>query len=155
MELRPSLGQGTAVTRVRLEEGLRCTIEEGSWKLVADMAPKSGGSGAGPNPGILGRGALGSCLAMSYALWAARLGIAIDALEVEIQADYDARGHYGVADIDPGYSQVRYIVSVESDASEPEILRLLNTADERTPYHDVFRRTVDLRREVRIVATRS
>jgi hypothetical protein len=76
--------QGTAVTRVRLVDGLACEIEEGAWKLVADMSPKSGGEGKGPNPGILGRGALGSCLAIGYAMWAARLGVPLTSLEVEV-----------------------------------------------------------------------
>lgn len=33
--LRPSVGQHTAVTRVRLGADLRCAIEEGPWKLAA------------------------------------------------------------------------------------------------------------------------
>lgn len=154
LKLRPSIGRGTAVTRVRLEGGLRCVIEEGGWRLVADLSPKSGGGDAGPNPGILGRGALGSCLAMSYVIWGAVLDVPITGVEVEVQADYDAGGHYGVAEVAAGYSQVRYVVTIESDAPEQEILRLLEIADERASYHDVFKRPVELRREVRILATR-
>lgn len=154
LQLRPSIGKGTAVTRVRLEDGLRCVIEEGGWRLVADMSPKSGGEDAGPNPGILGRGALGSCLAMSYAMWGAVLEVPITGIEVEVLADYDAGGHHGVSDVAPGYSQIRYVVTIESDAPEEEILRLLDIADERASYHDVFRRPVELRREVRILAPR-
>src|SRR5437868_435627 len=72
LELRPSVGQGTAVTRVRLIDGLACRIEEGQWSLTADMSTKSGGANSGPNPGVLGRASLGSCLAIGYAMWAAR-----------------------------------------------------------------------------------
>ena len=57
--LRPSIGQGTAVTRARLRDGLRCDVEEGPWTLVAGMTDKYGGTNAGPNPGVLGRAALG------------------------------------------------------------------------------------------------
>ncbi len=89
LSLRPTLGTGTAVTRVRLREGLTCDIEDGEWKLTADMGEKSGGNNQGPNAGVLGRGALGSCLAMSYAQWAAQLGVPVAGVEVEIQADYD------------------------------------------------------------------
>lgn len=154
LRLRPSIGRGTAVTRVRLEDGLRCVIEEGDWRLVADLSPTSGGGDAGPNPGILGRGALGSCLAMSYVIWGAVLDVPIAGVEVEVQADYDAGGHYGVAEVPAGYSQVRYVVTIESDAPEEDILRMLEIADERNSYRDVFRRPVELRREVRILATR-
>jgi len=106
--LRPAVGQNTARTTVRLKPGLECEVTEGPWSLTVAMSEKAGGTGAGPNPGIIGRGALGSCLALGYAMWAARLGVRIDALEVEVEADYDSRGELGVADdVPPGYTQVR------------------------------------------------
>ena len=48
--LRPSLGQGTAKTVVRLKPGLECEIVEGAWTLTVGMTEKSGGTNAGPNP---------------------------------------------------------------------------------------------------------
>ena len=155
LTLRPGLGQGTAVSRVRLVDGLTCEIEDGRWKLTADMGEKSGGNGAGPDPGVLGRGALGSCLAMSYAIWATKLDVPISGIEIEVQADYDARGHYGVADVTPGYTEVRYVVTIESDAPEADIERLLDEADAHTPYHNVFSQPQPLRRELRVVAPKS
>ena len=152
LSLRPTLGTGTAVTRVRLREGLTCDIEDGEWKLTADMGEKSGGNNQGPNPGVLGRGALGSCLAMSDAQWAAQLGVPVSRVEVEIQADYDARGHYAVADVTPAFTEVRYVVTVESEAPEADIMKLVDQADAHTPYHAVFSQPQTLRREVRVVA---
>ena len=117
VQLKPSVGQGTAVTKIRLHPGLRCDVEEGAWKFTVGMSEKYGGTNAGPNPGVYGRAAVGSCLAVGYGLWAARLGVQIDALDVEIQADYDARGELGVSDdVRPGYLAMRYIVTVESPA---------------------------------------
>src|ERR1700691_2420631 len=98
VQLRPSVGQGTAVTRVRLKPGLACDVEDGPWKFTVGMTEKYGGTNAGPNPGVYGRGAVGSCLAIGYGIWAARLGIPIASLEVEVQADFDARGELGVSE---------------------------------------------------------
>jgi uncharacterized OsmC-like protein len=103
LSLKPAIGQGTAVTSVRMREGLTLDVEEGPWKFTVDMGTKSGGNNAGPNPGVLARGALGSCLAVSYILWAAKRGLPLGSLEVEVQADYDARGYHGVDDVRPGY----------------------------------------------------
>lgn len=151
--LRPSAGQGTATTRVTLKPGLECDVEEGTWKLTAGIGEKRGGNNAGPNPGILGRGALGSCLAIGYGMWAARLGVPIDALEVEVQADYDSRGELGIADdVSPGYVQVRYRVIVTSPAPEVDVRRVLDIADKRSPYRDVYARAQDIRRETTIIA---
>jgi uncharacterized OsmC-like protein len=152
--LRPSLGLGTAMTRVRLQPGLACEIAEGAWTLTAGMSDKSGGTGAGPTPGVLGRGALGSCLALGYAMWGARLGVAIESLDIEVEADYDSRGELGIADdVPPGYLQIRYRVTVASPAPEEDVLRVIATADKYSPYRDVFVRPHDLRRELRIHRT--
>ena len=151
--LRPSAGQGTAVTRVRLRPGLACDVEDGPYRFTVGMSEKYGGSDAGPNPGVFGRGAVGSCLAVGYAMWAARLGIPVDALEVEVHADYDVRGELAVDDgVPPGYLAMRYVVSVTSPASEADVLRLLDTADRYSSWRDVVTRAVSLRREVRFTA---
>lgn len=153
LSLRPSVGQGTAVTRVRLLDGLTCEVEDGPWSLTVDMAEKSGGRNRGPNPGVLGRGALGSCLAVGYAMWAARRGVSLRSLEVEVHADYDARGELGVSDdVPPGYSRIRCVVTVESDAPEEEVLRVLDEAERYSPYWDVFSEARELEREVRFGA---
>jgi len=152
VSLRPSLAQGTARTHVHLKPGLECEIEEGAWKITSSMSQKSGGTNAGPNPGILGRGALGSCLALCYAMWAARLDVPIDALDIDVEADYDGRGELGISDeVPPGYLQVRYIVTVTSSAPEEDVRRMLDTADKYSPYLDVYARAHDVRRDVRIL----
>lgn len=151
LSLRPSIGRGTAKTTVRLGEGLACEARDGRWGLTVDMSEKSGGSGTSPDPGVFGRTALGSCLAIGYARWAAVRGVPIRGLEVEVHADYDAAHEYGVGDEPPGYSEVRYVVRVESDAEEEEILRVLDEADACSPWLDVFRRSIRLQRKLWIV----
>jgi uncharacterized OsmC-like protein len=150
LELRPSIGRGTAVTRVRVRNGLTCDIEEGPWRLVADMHEKWGGAELGPNPGVYGRAAFGSCLAIGYVRWAAKLGVPIEGLEVEVQADYDSAAEHGLTNDPAGYRQVRYVVTVRSPASEAEIRRVLDVADAHSSYLDVFARAQDVRREVRV-----
>lgn len=137
--LRPGVGRGTAVTRARLTDGLRCEIEDGPWRLVADMSPKSGGTDAGPNPGVLGRGALAACLAMGYAMWAARRDVPISEISVDVEADYDVRGELGVDDdVPPDYAEVRCVVYVESEAPEWRVLEILREAEAHSSYWHVF-----------------
>ena len=152
VNLRPSMARYTGRTRVKLKPGLECEVTDGQWNLTVATGPASGGNNAGPSPGTLGRGALGSCLAIGYAMWAARLEVPIDDLTIEVEADYDVRGELGISDgVPPGYSEVRYIVTVTSRASEADIRRVLDTADRYSPYRDVFARANELRRELRIV----
>jgi hypothetical protein len=102
--LRPGVAKGTAATKAVLHPGLDCTVTEGPYELKVGMTEKYGGHGGSPNPGVLGRGALASCLAVGYGIWSARLGVPCEAIEVEVQADYDVRGELGVSDeVRPGY----------------------------------------------------
>jgi len=150
LAVRPSVGRGTARTTVTLRDGLTCDVEDDRWKLIVDMTPKSGGDGRGPDPGVYGRTALGSCLAIGYTLWAAKRGITLKKLQVQIEADYDSSGYLGVVDSPPGYGQVRYIVTVESDAPREQLVALIDEADAHSPYRDIFTRAIDVRRELRI-----
>jgi uncharacterized OsmC-like protein len=147
---RPDRGHLRCATRARLVDGLRCEIEEGPWKLAADLPAKVGGGDSAPTPGVLGRGALAGCLTIGIAAWAARLGVPLDGVEVEVQADFDARGELGMGGVSPGYSEVRYVVSIESPASHDELERLIALAEGTSPYLDVFGRAIALKRALRV-----
>jgi len=140
--LKPALGRGTGISKARITSGLACEIVEGKWKLVADMPEGVGGDQSGPTPGVYGRAALGSCLAMGYMMRAAELEIPIDSIEVEVQADFDDAALLGVAaeGVPPGYHEIRYTVNIVSDANNEDINRIIEEGDQRSPYLDVFAR---------------
>jgi len=153
LTLKPSLGHGTGHSTVTVKDGVTCEVVEGPWRFVVDMPTSVGGAGAGPTPGVYGRGALGSCLAIGYMMHAARLGMPVDSLVVDVEADYDDGAMFGTADdVPPGYTQVRYTVTVESRAPEADIVRMLDEADARSPYLDVFRRAQPCVRRVHVRA---
>ena len=151
VSLRPAVGQGTAISRARLRDGLSCDVQEGNWKLVVGMPQSMGGANEGPTPGVFGRAAFGTCLAISYGMWAARLGVSLESVEIDVYADYDARGELDASsDVRPGYLEIRYVVRIESSAPESDVLRVLDTADKCSTFVDVFSNGVPLRREVQI-----
>jgi uncharacterized OsmC-like protein len=151
LKLRPSIGQGTATTVVRVRSGVTCDIEDGGWKLVADESTGDGGAGLGPDPGVLVRAGLGSCLAMGYVQWGAVLDVPIDSVEVTVEADYDAAGMFGIDDsVSPGWPAVRYTVVITSSAPEQRVRELVETADRRSPILDDLRRAVPVSAELRI-----
>lgn len=151
LSLRPALGRSTGVSKTKVINGLTCESQEGDWKFVIDMPASVGGNGSGPTPGVMGRAALGSCLAIGYMMKAATMNISIQSLEVQVEADYDDGSLFGTSDNYPGYLQVRYVVNIESEASAEEITAMLDDADKHSPYLDVFSRAQECIREVRIV----
>ena len=152
LELRPTMGQGTARTTATVRVGLACDIQDGRWQLQADMSPKVGGEGSAPDPGVYGRTGLATCLAVGYAMWAARLEVPITGIEVTVEADYDVRGEMGVTEEPPGYRAIRYLVSVESDAPEALVRQVLDRADDRSPWLDNLRRPVPVTRQLTVVS---
>ncbi len=152
---RPSIGRSTGVSRARVTKGLVCEVEEGPWRLVADMPPQVGGEAAGPTPGVLGRAAFGSCLAIGYVMQLAAAGIDVAGVEVEVEADWDDGALFGTSDEPPGYLEVRYAVTIRSDAPQEQIERLLDVADARSAYHDIFSRPLSLKRSVEILSPTS
>ncbi|MCG9972786.1 OsmC family protein [Christiangramia crocea] len=150
LTLKPSLGYGTGISKTRIVNGLFCETREGDWVFNTDMPKQVGGSGTASTPGALGRAALGSCLAIGYMMWASKLDVTIDSLEVEIQADYDDGGLFDTSDSPPGYSEIRYIVRIKSPASREEIENVLNSGDKHSPYLDVFTRAQSCVRQIEL-----
>ena len=152
LTLKPSIGLGTGKSTTRIKNGLTCEIQEGNWKFFADMPESVGGNAQGPTPGVYGRAALGSCLAIGYMMKAATMNIPITMLEVEVQADYDDGALLGTSNVAPGYLEVRYTITIESDAAEEDILKMLDDADRHSPYLDVFSNPQNCKREVHIIS---
>lgn len=154
LQLRPSKAKSTATTKVRLFDGTTCEVEHKHWKFKVDIGEAEGGNDAGPGPGILERGALGSCLAIAYSQRAAVLGIPIDKIEVDVESDFDARGMLHITDDPPGFDAIRYKVYIESPAPKGQIMQIIEDADKHSPVLDDFSRTIPVERQVTIKSTK-
>lgn len=154
LTLKPSLGIDTGRSITRVINGLTCEVTEKSFKLIADMPGSVGGNGAGPTPGVYGRAALGSCLAIGYMMRASQRNIPVESLQVEVQADFDDGVLFGTANGKAGYSEIRYTITIESAADEQDILQIIEEADNRSPYLDIFGSGSKCIRKVNIVSTK-
>ena len=90
---------------------------------------------------------------MGIVQWAARLGVPVESVEVEVQADFDARGELGVGDARAGYQEVRRLVCVESAAPAGVVAELVETAERHSPYLDVFGRAQSMHRVLQVNGT--
>ena len=151
LNIKPSKGQYTTSTKIRLKNGTACEIEHKHWKFTADVGEQQGGNDEGPGPGIFYRASLGSCLAIGYAIWAAQMDIQIDQLEVDVEADVDARGNFGIENAKPGYTGMRYTVTIESPASDVEINEMIKAADDHSPILANFKKPMNIDRTINII----
>ena len=135
---RPAVAHATATMRARIIDGLHCEAREGDFVLSLDLPVDAGGTDAGATPGVHGRAALASCLAMSYSIELARAGIEARSIEVEVQVDYDNRGLVGMDNIRPGYLSVQHTLYLDADAPLDQLRSALDKAQRNSPYLDIF-----------------
>lgn len=150
LSIKPSKGQYTTTTSVRLYDGTSCEVEHGPWKFTADIGKTEGGNDAGPGPSVLERAALGSCIAIGYAKYAAIMDVPIESLKVEVEAEVDARGAFGIDNVPPGYKSLRYRVFIESSASDEAVMEVIEKADEHSPVLNNFTSPIAVKREVKL-----
>ncbi len=136
---RPAAALGSGVMGARLVDGLRCVAREADWQFTIDMPAEAGGTDSGPPPGVHGRAALASCLAIGYGICLARAGITPQSLEVVVQADFDNRGLLGMADIYPGYLAVQHTLYLECDGPQDTVRAAIEEAQRCSPYLHIFR----------------
>lgn len=152
---KPSMARKTDVSVTRLECQLSCECSEGDWRLSGDMPSDLGGNGKAPTPGVYIRASLGSCLAIGYAMWAARLDVPVRSIEVRVETDVDSGGLLATSDCVAGYSSVNYHVEIDSDATEAQITEVIDSADAHSPILDVFQRPIKCTRTLGFVSQKS
>jgi uncharacterized OsmC-like protein len=131
---------GPTEVTVRVGSGHRFTVDE----------PKTlGGGDTAPNPVEYALAALGSCQAITYRVWANKLGVKLDKVDVEIEGDIDLRGFLGVDDqVRPGFNAVRIRVHLTGPDSPSRYKELAEVVDAHCPVLDVFRNPVPVEREL-------
>jgi len=152
IELRPGLAFGTMKSSLRLEEGLKCSYTNGDWHLEIDEPESVGGDGSAPMPGTYGLAALSGCVAMSIKNLAILAGLTVDAVNLDIEADYDDHSMFEFKPIPPaGFTAFRLKIEVESNAPESEIREIVNRALNMSSWYGVFAHVQTLSPQVTVI----
>src|SRR6267143_3317591 len=108
---------------------LPVSTPEITWRSGAH--PAVGGTGDVPCSGDLLLGALAACQETTIRMVAANMGIELASLEVEIEADWDARGTLAMGDFPIGLTAIRCTtrVTVPQDVKGERAERLLRSAE--------------------------
>jgi uncharacterized OsmC-like protein len=130
----PSLGKASAQASVKLVASAACEVRRAERVTRVDLPVDEGGTDSGPTPGDLMRASLGACMAMSYRSWAARLGVDLRAVEVDVTCEFDARGQLGIAeDVAIGWERLLLEVRIVSAAPPSDVRRVVEVADRLSP----------------------
>jgi uncharacterized OsmC-like protein len=137
--------------RATLGEALRVEVAgPNGERIVTDMPSGIGGQGEQPSPGWLYRAALASCVASTIGMEAARDGVVLNSLEVEVDSESDDRGILGMDDeVPPGPLSTRVRIRARSEGVEESRLRdLLERGAGLCPVSDATRRAVEVSLEI-------
>ncbi len=144
----PSDARATdSLATAKLGESLRVQVEGPSGEsLVTDMVTGVGGLQEHPSPGWLFRAAIASCVATTIGMEAAREGIELASLEVEVDSESDDRGILGIDDSVPaGPLSTRVRVRAKATGVDDARLReILEVGASRCPVCDATKRAVDV-----------
>lgn len=127
--------------RTSLISGTPTGVHAGAGRhtFTIDEPATLGGDDAGANPVEHLLAALGSCQVISYQVWAAKLGIAVDSIDIDVTGDLDVRGFFGLDEtVRPGFNTVH----VEARITGPEPLEryeeLTRIVERHCPVLDVL-----------------
>lgn len=137
--------------RASLGEALRVDVEgPGGERIVTDMPAGIGGRAEEPSPGWLYRAAIASCVASTIGMEAAREGVALAELRVEVDSESDDRGILGMdEEVPAGPLSTRVRIRARAEGiEEPRLRRLLERGAGRCPSYDATKRAVDVSVEV-------
>jgi uncharacterized OsmC-like protein len=120
-------------------------------RVKVDEPPPLGGQDLAANPVEHALIALASCQAITYRFWAAKLGIALDGLEVNAEADLDVRGFFGFDDtVRPGFTGVRLEVTPTGPESAARYQELADAVDAHCPVLDLFTNQTPVERRIAV-----
>lgn len=97
--------------------GYRCTVTAGDFLLEVDEPVSVGGTGVAPQPTELFLASIASCFTLAMSHSAAKRGVAIENLEVEVTGVYEG----------PSFRNIEIVVSLDCAAAESQ--RLLQSAE--------------------------
>lgn len=133
----PETGQGSFRTVTEWVDGARAHTTARSFAIDTDEPEPLGGTDEGVDPMELLLAAVGTCLQIGWVTQAAKRDIDLEALRIEVEGDYDLRGYLDLdEEVRPGFTQLRYTVEVESDATSDDLEELRLAAESTSPMFD-------------------
>ena len=149
----PAAGVITPAARTHLvtDTATKVDVATSAHSFAIDEPASLGGTNEGANPVEHLLAALAACQVITYRVWAAKLGIEIDTVEVDADGDLDIRGFFGVDDTVPaGFSAIRTKVRISGPETAARYEELTRAVEAHCPVLDTLTRAASITTEVEI-----
>ena len=112
-------------------------ITAGKHEFTIDEPPALGGENVGANPVEHLLAALAACQVITVKVWAAKLGVTVDDVDVELSGPIDLRGFLGVdAAVRPGLSEIEVTARISGPEPAGAYDELIRKVEEHCPVLD-------------------
>ncbi len=127
-----------------LKDGLVVETQSRQFRLIVDEPTSLGGTDTGMNPAELVLCALGACQSIVARVYAAQFNINLKQFRMEIEGDIDIDGFLNKAEVRSGFTEIRYNIHIESDASEEQLKKFIAFIGQKCPIGDTISAPVKL-----------
>lgn len=136
-EARTTLVSGTAT---------EVSVQASSHRFTIDEPASLGGTDKGATPVEHLLAALGSCQVITFQVWAEKLGIKLDGVDIALTGEIDLRGFFGQAEgVRPGFQSIDVSVQLSGPESPERYAELTRAVEEHCPVLDGLGNTVPVR----------
>lgn len=123
-------------TARKLPEGMQVESTARNFKVMMDEPQELGGTDVAMNPVEAVLCSLGSCQAIVAAAFAQANDFKFDEVYVELEGDLDPDGFMGLADVRPGFLEVRFTMHFKTDEPKEKAEKFLEFIEKTCPVGD-------------------
>ena len=128
-----------AVTTLVTGATTQVSVRVSDHEFTIDEPASLGGTNLGASPIEHLLASLGACQVITYQVWAAKLGIALDSVEVTLAGDLDVHGFFGLDPaVRPGFQSIDLTVHLNGPETSDRYAQLTNAVDLHCPVLDVL-----------------
>lgn len=149
LSANPGAARSTIVSSGHIDEGLTCKVQQGKFSAIMDLGRGMGGDAAGPSPGFFARAGIVGCVAIATKMAAARSGLSLRQVDVEVETDFDDLGLFGLGEAGAAPTETRITIVIDSDEEETEIRNLIAKVLEMDPWFLALRDAQQVKTSVR------
>lgn len=128
----------------KLPEGLQVETDSRGFKIVMDEPEELGGTNAAMNPVEALLCALGACQTIVASAFAEAKGFKFEEFHVELEGDLDPDGFMGLADVRPGFQEIRFTMHFKTDESQEKAEEFAEFIEKTCPVGDCISNGVKL-----------
>ncbi|MDY0393206.1 OsmC family protein [Virgibacillus halophilus] len=127
------------------KENLLVETESRGHRILIDEPQELGGSDKGMNPVEVVLSALGACQAIVARTYASQFGIDLKGFRVTVEGDLDTDGFLNKSNVRPGFSNIRYIFHIDTEAPAEKISAYQEFIETHCPVGDTLANPVALK----------